>query len=159
MKPVFLQHNLVSGYYKGVSHSSHIPTDCPTLFLFFVDIKAPSERARWVNIQRTAETCMLLLYGHLTHCWIVKISQLLQLTVLCINVLNCNNQQDNNQSSRSLYNQFYFILVHLPRSSCFPSSYQYVPWILLLLHIFSPKPPTPSNHTHVQFNQKHFFNN
>lgn len=38
----------------------------PTLFLFFVDIKAPSEKARWVNIQRTADTCMLLLYGHLT---------------------------------------------------------------------------------------------
>lgn len=84
---------------------------------------------------------------------------IIQLTVLGINVLNYNNQQDNNQSSRSLYNQFYFILVHLPRSSCFPSSYQYVPWILLLLHIFSPKPPTPSNHIHVQFNQKHFFNN
>lgn len=84
---------------------------------------------------------------------------IIQLTVLGINVLNYNNQQDNNQSSRSLYNQFYFILVHLPCSSCFPSSYQYVPWILLLLHIFSPKPPTPSNHTHVQFNQKHFFNN
>lgn len=41
MKPVFLQHNLVSGYNKGVPHtcSSHIPTDCQHCFCFLLTLR------------------------------------------------------------------------------------------------------------------------